>query len=101
MHLNKRNIPIIIGVSIIMLSACVAKDVSYNEQQKRMQRCEQYIDRERERCFQGDYVTIEDYKEDYRAYERSKQKEAEKDKQKVIIIPESTVIPAVKPEDKS
>lgn len=90
---------IILGVSIIILSACVAKDVSYNEQQKRMLRCEQYIERERERCLQGDYVTIEDYKDDYRAYERSKQKEAEKDKSK-IIIPDPVVKPAIKTEDK-
>lgn len=90
---------IILGVSIIILSACVAKDVSYNEQQKRMLRCDQYIERERERCLQGDYVTIEDYKDDYRAYERSKQKEAEKDKPK-IIIPDPVVKPPIKTEDK-
>lgn len=74
----------------------MAKDITFNEQQKRMQRCDQYIDRERERCFQGDHVTIEDYKDDYADYRKSKEKEANKAQLKLPVLTK----PVEKPEDK-
>lgn len=72
-------------MSMAFLMGCVAKDIEFTEQQKRMQRCEQYIERQREECLQGMPVTIEDYKDDYRAYEKSRAREAEENKP--IIIP--------------
>lgn len=64
----------------------MAKDVNFSEQQKRMQRCDQYIERDRDLCLRGDHVTIEDYKEDFRDYKKSKQKEAD-DAKPVLKLP--------------
>jgi hypothetical protein len=104
MFKKKKSVIAIFGVSTILLSACMAKDVDYTEQQKRMQRCDQYIEREREKCLQGDYVTIEEYKKDYKAYKKDKQEEASKDQLKLPVIPKPvakpTIKPEVKPEDK-
>lgn len=100
MTVRKIIITIFFGVIVIMLSACMANEVTNNEQQKRMQRCEQYIDREREQCLQGDHVTIEDYKEDYRAYQKSKQQEADKARQTLILSPKAAVKPVVNLEEK-
>jgi hypothetical protein len=95
MSIGKIRVTIISSTAIILLSGCVAKDIEFNEQQKRMQRCEQYIDREKERCLQGDHVTIEDYKDDYDAYRKSKEKEAKKAQLKLPVTK-----PLIKPEDK-
>jgi hypothetical protein len=65
------------------LTACVAKDINLSEQQKRMQRCDQYIDRARDDCLRGETITIDDYKDDFRAYERSRAREAENNKPKI------------------
>ncbi|MFT6270296.1 MAG: hypothetical protein ACJAVV_003130 [Alphaproteobacteria bacterium] len=70
-------------LSSSLLAGCMAKDITFNDQQKRMQRCDQYIDRDRDLCLRGDHVTIEDYKEDFRDYTKSKQKEADKAKPKL------------------
>lgn len=96
MSIGKIRVTIISSTAIVLLSACVAKDIEFNEQQKRMQRCEQYIDREKERCLQGEHVTIEDYKDDYDAYKKSKEKEAKKEQLKLPVTPK----PLTKPEDK-
>ncbi len=58
----------ILILSATMLFSCLSKDVYYTDQQKRMQRCEQYIEASRERCLRGETVTIEDYKQDYREF---------------------------------
>lgn len=58
-----------------MLAGCVAKDLKLTEQQKRMQRCEQYIDRQQEECLQGGHVTIDDYNDDYNAFIKAKERE--------------------------
>jgi hypothetical protein len=72
-------------VSVILLTGCIAKDVDFTEQQQRMQRCDQYIEQDRDRCLRGEPVTIEDYKDDFRDYQKSKEIEAEKAKPKVIL----------------
>lgn len=59
-----------ICLSTIGLTACMSKDIEMTEQQKRMQRCDQYVDMARESCLRGENVTIEDYKEEYRGFER-------------------------------
>lgn len=64
-----------VSLAVITLTGCIAKDVEFTEQQKRMQRCDQYVDREREECLKGSPVTIDDYKDDYRAYQRAKERE--------------------------
>ena len=56
------------------LLGCMSKDIGYSEQQKRMVRCDQYIGNDREECLRGMAVTIEDYKADYREFERDEQK---------------------------
>lgn len=70
-----------VSMVLITLTGCMAKDAEFTEQQKRMQRCDQYVDREREDCLKGSPVTIDDYKDDYRAYQRAKERE---EKQKEI-----------------
>ena len=100
MFIIKKSVITIFGASTLVLSGCLAKDVNYTEQQKRMQRCEQYIERDREKCLQGDYVTIEEYKEDYKAYKKNKQQEAVKDQLKLPVIPKPVAKSTVKPEDK-
>ncbi len=74
------------AISHSFLVGCVAKDIEFTEQQKRMQRCDQYVERQREECLQGMPVTIEDYKDDYRSYKKSRAKEA--DDNKLIILPQ-------------
>lgn len=76
---------VLLVICMSMLLGCVAKDVALNEQQKRMLRCDQYNDRDRELCLQGMHVTIEDYKDDYKNFKKSKQEEADKDKKKIDI----------------
>lgn len=100
MSISKTRLTIISSTAAILLSGCMAKDLEFTEQQKRMQRCEQYIDREKERCLQGDHVTIEDYKDDYKEYKKSKEKEATKAKLKLPVIPKPVKKPEDKPEDK-
>jgi hypothetical protein len=63
-----------------ILTGCMAKEITFNEHQKRMQRCEQYIERDRDICMQGGHVTIEDYKDDYKDFEKQNKKQAEKEK---------------------
>lgn len=41
-----------------------------SEQQQRMARCDQYVDSAREQCLRGDNVTIEDFKKDYKEFEK-------------------------------
>jgi|GEM_PF-2041475 len=81
----EKGLLLIFSGALVLLSGCVAKDVVFNEQQKRMQRCEQYVDREREACLQGDFVSIQDYKDEYDAFQRSNEKQKEKEKIKVTI----------------
>jgi hypothetical protein len=66
-----------------MLSACMSKDIEMTEQQQRMQRCDQYIESVREDCLRGMNVTIEDYQEEYRAFERSQQTELKKNSEAI------------------
>jgi len=88
---NRKCAVAVTGVIGILLSACMAKDVVYTDQQKRMQRCDQYIDREREQCLKGDYVTIDEYQDDYKEYKKSKEEEEKKDQLK---LPKTTNPPA-------
>jgi hypothetical protein len=84
------------GVGLLLcaslLAGCMATDVEFTEQQKRMQRCDQYTDRDRDICLRGYAVTIEEYKQDYKDYRKSKQKEAEEARPKlklpIVVKPE-------------
>jgi hypothetical protein len=64
---------LLLAISALGLSACMSKGIEMTEQQKRMQRCDQYIDMAREQCLRGDNVTIEDYREEYREFEKDTQ----------------------------
>jgi membrane protein involved in colicin uptake len=64
-------------LAVLSLNACISKDVEMTEQQKRMQRCDQYVDMAREQCLQGMNVTIQDYQEEFRNFEKSQQAELE------------------------
>ena len=101
MSFSKTKVTIVSCTAAILLSGCMAKDLEFNEQQKRMLRCEQYIDSEKERCLQGDHVTIEDYKDDYNEFKKSKEKEAAKAKLKLPAIPKAAEKPENKPENKN
>ena len=78
----------------IGLSACVAKDVAWTEQQQRLQTCEQYVDRKRDDCLRGDFVTIQDYKDEYKRYEKSLAREEKQKKEALpkIEIPKPVVV---------
>lgn len=101
----------IIGLGLLMcssiLTGCIAKDVAFTEQQKRMQRCDKYLDRERDKCLQGEHVRIEDYQDDYKAFKKSERKAAEQKQTKLpkVIVPKPTIIDAnttsTTPEDKT
>lgn len=49
-----------------------------------MARCDQYIGQGRDMCLRGEPVTIDDFKEDFTDYTKSKAKEAEKAKPKLV-----------------
>lgn len=83
--MKKPNVLLLTLALSASLLGCVAKDIEHTEQQKRMQRCDQYVDKQREECLQGMPVTIDDYKDDYRAYKKSRAKE--EDENKPIILP--------------
>lgn len=77
MSFNKLKTPCAIVACCVMstfLLGCMSKEVGYSDQQKRMVRCDQYIGNDREECLRGMAVTIEDYKADYREFERDEQK---------------------------
>jgi hypothetical protein len=80
-------------LATILLGGCVAKNINFTEQQKeqqrRMQRCDQYIERDRELCLQGEHITIEDYKDDYKDFKKDKQKQedAQKANEQVPSLP--------------
>jgi hypothetical protein len=57
-------------LSALVQTGCMSKGIEMTDQQKRMQRCDQYVDMARESCLRGENVTIEDYKEEYRGFER-------------------------------
>ena len=65
------------SLSVVMLSACMSSESGYSEQQKRMLRCDQYVGETRDECLRGVAVTVEDYKDDYREFERTEQKKKE------------------------
>ncbi|MDT0593942.1 hypothetical protein [Glaciecola petra] len=66
----------------LILTACISKEAQYSDQQKRMLRCDQYIGQSRDECLNGMTVTIEDYKQDWREFERDEAKrEAEANKE--------------------
>jgi hypothetical protein len=66
-----RHVPtFLICLAAVGLTGCMSKDIEMTDQQKRMQRCDQYVDMARESCLRGENVTIEDYKEEYRGFER-------------------------------
>jgi hypothetical protein len=69
---------ILVGAATILMSGCMSKDVAYTDQQKRMMRCDQYIGESREECLRGMAVTIEDYKADWREFERDEKKSVKK-----------------------
>jgi len=62
-----------LATSALGLSGCMSKGIEMTEQQQRMQRCDQYIEMARDQCLRGDNVTIEDYKEEYREFEKDTQ----------------------------
>jgi hypothetical protein len=66
-----------------ILSACLSPiQGKHSEQQERMLRCDQYIGDQREDCLRGAAVTIDDYNDDYKNYQKNKVKEATEDKDK-------------------
>ncbi|MGQ8364480.1 hypothetical protein [Glaciecola sp. 1036] len=71
----KRSVLLVIGVAL--LSGCMSKEAVNNDHQMRMQRCEQYIGDAREKCLQGENVTIEDYKEDLKEFKKQEHSEEE------------------------
>ncbi|MFW8591443.1 hypothetical protein ACOI22_11615 [Glaciecola sp. 2405UD65-10] len=82
-------------ISAIFISGCMTPQTGpRTEQQKRMVRCDQYIDEQRDTCLRGEAVTIDDYKEDLKNYKKSKQKEALENQK---VIPPK---PETKPEEK-
>lgn len=93
MHYKKLSVVVVLGMSCLV-SACLSPTAGkHSEQQERMLRCDQYIGDQRETCLQGEAVTIDDYKEDFKNYQKSKAqeaKDAEKAKQKLDIkgVPE-------------
>ncbi len=52
------------------MSGCLNSDYAHSESQLRMQRCEQYVGMNKNRCLNGELVTIEEYKEDLEEYQQ-------------------------------
>ncbi|MFC4701132.1 hypothetical protein ACFO4O_13240 [Glaciecola siphonariae] len=52
------------------LGGCMSKGVEMTDQQQRMARCDQYVDMSRDQCLRGENVTIDDYKEEYKDFEK-------------------------------
>lgn len=103
MMMRKKWFVVSLMLSSVLSYGCMSKEVVTNEQQKRMQRCEQYTDRDREDCLRGEHVTIEDYKDDYKDFKKEQQKVNSKDKQKLILATPPVVSEKEtenKPEDK-
>lgn len=71
------SIAILLSASAVLMSGCISKEVGYSDQQKRMMRCDQYIGDTKADCLRGIAVTIEDYKADWREFERDKKKKRE------------------------
>jgi len=67
------------------LGACMMPmEGAHSEQQERMMRCDQYIGDQREDCLRGEAVTIDDYKDDLKNYNKSKKQEAIEEEGPVI-----------------
>lgn len=76
MKLLTRAIPLAC-ITAICISGCMTPQTGpRTEQQKRMVRCDQYIDEQRDACLRGEAVTIDDYKEDLKNYKKSRKKES-------------------------
>jgi len=77
MPANKFYISTASVLTTLLLSGCMSSEAGYSEQQKRMLRCDQYLGETREECLRGMAVTIEDYKTDWREFERSEKQKRE------------------------
>jgi hypothetical protein len=55
---------------VVGISGCMSKGIEMTEQQQRMARCDQYVGMARDQCQRGENVTIEDYKEEYKEFEK-------------------------------
>ena len=82
---NKWAFSAVILLCATFLSGCIGKDIPYSEQQQRMARCDQYIERERDMCLRGEPVTIDDYNDDFKDYKKSRAKEDEEVKTKLVL----------------
>jgi len=78
-----KSLGIVSSIAItIALSGCMSKGLEMTDQQQRMARCDQYIEMARDQCLRGDNVTIDDYNEEYKDFEkdlREKQAKLEED----------------------
>ena len=70
---------LLVVFSCFYLSACISDQKVSSEQQARMQRCDQYIDKARDDCLSGMPVTIKDYKTDYKEFERTEKERIDKE----------------------
>ncbi|MEM0910554.1 MAG: hypothetical protein AAGJ37_06235 [Pseudomonadota bacterium] len=55
---------------VLLSSGCINSDHVHSEYQIRMQRCEQYVGSAKERCLNGELITIEEYKDGVKDYKR-------------------------------
>jgi membrane protein involved in colicin uptake len=69
-YLIKGRDVILFITALLSLSGCMSKGIEMTEQQQRMARCDQYVGMSREDCQRGENVTIEDYKDEYKEFER-------------------------------
>lgn len=60
----------LVVIVVLFTSGCINSDYVNSESQVRMQRCEQYIGMNKERCLNGELVTIEEYKEDLQDFQQ-------------------------------
>lgn len=68
--LTKSTTVTLLIIALATLSGCMSKGVEMTEQQQRMARCDQYVGMSRDDCQRGENVTIEDYKDEYKEFER-------------------------------
>lgn len=65
-------------VFVLLLTGCISKGIEMTEQQQRMARCDQYIEMARDDCLRGENVTIDDYNDEYRVFEKNVREQKER-----------------------
>jgi hypothetical protein len=74
---------LIFVLSFFGLSACMSKGIEMTDQQQRMARCDQYVDMARDKCLRGENVTFNDYREEYKDFEKDVREKTQAENQKV------------------